>query len=1048
MNYNEKSSMGSLNGKEEEIEQEETVKNVSIGRIPVMVGSSYCRLQGCGEKVSLEKGHCAFDVGGYFIIKGSEKVLITQEEKSRRLICTSLRNGKGFHARYPLANKGMTSRISNVIVSFKYDVEKEGGFIDAPEKKPNVVARIPFFRPEINAVVLLRALGITSDRELIEIIGLDVEDTKMFDLIRPSLKSAELEMLGYLWDDEKKRPRYGNQDIKDAALLTIKKNLNSRTEESASQILDRCLFPDLGYNDLMKAMHVGYMIEQVLTCCLGRRKEDFSDSLSMRRLELAGDLLLLESKSKLFKFRRDLQRALQKALVKGGAICLQKHIVPFSLENAFSTGNWAQAPGVLTPREGGLVVPLDRANPLATLSHLRQTELSVNSRAKLLDSRYPNLSHLGRFCLVQTSDGQKCGLVKSLAFSSHVTTRSSEQPVIEALKQFSAEFLRDVQLENIKRMSKVFLNGRWIALHEDTRTLARSMRQMRRNMNLHYEVEIADDFLRKEIRISSDSGRIIRPLLIVTEGRPSGFILDFQLKLSNKEKWTRKELLEAGIIELIGPEEEAGCIVASDLEDLKQNGHLKHFTHCEIHPALMFGVSASLIPFANHNHSLRVLHQAQKHCRQAIGYYSTYLPARADTNGQNLLYPQKPLVSTRFFDLLKRNELANGQNSIVAVCPYMGFNQEDSLIMNQSSIDRGLFNSAHYRCFSTVYKQSQEVMSKPAESDARRNNRPFFAYSKLDSDGLPGIGSYCSTGDVIFGKVSAFPENGLYKDRSITLKGCEKGRVDRVILASDDAENVVARVILREKLSPVIGDKFSSMHGQKGVLGLIVHEYDLPFTIQGMTPDVIINPHAFPSRQTVGQLLECHFAKTAAIKGKYFDGTAFNRKPISFITKELNCLGYNQWGNEKMVNGQTGELMDAKIFIGPSFYQRLTKMAERQLKYRRQGPTHPLTRQPVEDRKRHGGIRIGEMERDCLLGHGVASNIQERLFLLSDPYKVYVCQGCSTMVTKEGHKLVRICKFCKTSKHMVSLDVPYACKLLYQELLSMGVFLRLKTEHD
>lgn len=524
--------------------------------------------------------------------------------------------------------------------------------------------------------------------------------------------------------------------------------------------------------------------------------------------------------------------------------------------------------------------------------------------------------------------------------------------------------------------------------------------------------------------------------------------LEAKQNLDSKGKLTIMELLEAGIIEYVGPEEEARCVIAANLEDVRKNGHFKQFTHCELHPSYMFGLGASQIPFANHNHTSRVMHQSQKHCKQAIGYYTTCLQARLDKTGQSLFYPQRPLVSTRASCFLNKDELANGQNAIVAVCPFLGFNQEDSIVMNQSSIERGLFNSIHYRGFSTVFDQEIETLMKPAASDSRKNNRPYSAYDKLESDGMPFIGANLCPRDVIFGKVSSEQTNALFQDRSMDLKSCEKGRVDRVILTADGNEKTIARVILREKRSPIVGDKFSSMHGQKGVVGLIIPQYELPFTSKGVVPDIIINPHAFPSRQTIGQLLESLLGKVAAVGGHKCDGTAYTHKSLDSITEELHQLGYEQWGKEAMIHGQTGERIEAKIFIGPAFYQRLMKMAEDQFKYRRQGPTHPLTRQPVDDRKRHGGIRIGEMERDCLLGHGTSANIQERLFFLSDPYQVHICRGCNTMTTKDRKGHTRMCRFCKTSKHIVQVEIPYACKLLYQELLSMGIFMRLKTELD
>ncbi|MCO5586206.1 hypothetical protein L7F22_040145 [Adiantum nelumboides] len=548
-------------------------------------------------------------------------------------------------------------------------------------------------------------------------------------------------------------------------------------------------------------------------------------------------------------------------------------------------------------------------------------------------------------------------------------------------------------------------------------------------------VEIAADLNHKEIQIFCDAGRFLRPLILLQGNRPR-----VSKKHFNELLPSSKSIFYPGVMEAMGPEEEENCIVAEDFKELQRSRNeadSKNYTHCQLHPCLSFSLGCSLIPFFNHNGSYRVMLQAQKHGKQALGVYTTGMRARSDTTSHLLFYPQRPIAETKIMNLLNAHHLSNGQNAIVAICPFWGYNQEDALVINQSSIDRGLFRTCHLWSFdfdmNAKNDQPTANLSCPTKS-----NLPSMPW-KLDDDGLPCIGENFLPFDILARK------GGLQKNTtSLRLNAVEKGRVDQVIVAADDEENPIARIRLRETRVPVDGDKFSSRHGQKGVIGLLCPQEDMFFSREGIVPDIIINPHAFPSRQSIGQLAEGIIAKIAAVSGRKVDASAFSRLEVQTLLDELKRLGYGD-GQETLLNGRTGEQLKNKVTMTPVFYQRLVHMAMDKLKCRSRGRVDPYTRQPVSGRKRQGGVKFGEMERDCLIAHGAMANLHERLFFLSDPYKAYVCNSCNVLVWKEKQGL--LCRFCKSKRHIVQVHMPYGCKLLYQELFSMGIRLKFWTNN-
>ncbi|CAK9182017.1 unnamed protein product [Ilex paraguariensis] len=575
----------------------------------------------------------------------------------------------------------------------------------------------------------------------------------------------------------------------------------------------------------------------------------------------------------------------------------------------------------------------------------------------------------------------------------------------------------------------------------------------------HRLVEIKRDGQHREVRIFSDAGRILRPLLVVGNLK--------KIKDLKGGDYSFQSLLENGIIELIGPEEEEDCYTAWGIKYLlmeKEGKQPMEYTHCELDMSFLLGLSCGIIPFANHDHARRVLYQSEKHSQQAIGFSTTNPNIRVDTNTHQLYYPQKPLFQTMLSDCLgkpgyprghsaklPKPEFFNGQCAIVAVNVHLGYNQEDSLVMNRASLERGMFRSEHIRSYKSEVDNKEALGKKPKFEDTvnfGKTQSKIGRVDSLDDDGFPFIGANLQSGDIVIGK---YAESGA--DHSVKLKHTERGMVQKVVLSANDEGKNFAVVSLRQVRSPCLGDKFSSMHGQKGVLGFLESQENFPFTVQGIVPDIVINPHAFPSRQTPGQLLEAALGKGIALGSTQKYATPFSTLSVDAITDQLHRAGFSRWGNERVYNGRTGEMIRSLIFMGPTFYQRLHHMAEDKVKFRNTGPVHPLTRQPVADRKRFGGIKFGEMERDCLIAHGAAANLHERLFTLSDSSQMHICRKCKNMANViqrpvPGGRKIRgpYCRFCESVEDIIRVNVPYGAKLLCQELFSMGISLKFETE--
>ncbi|XP_058096587.1 DNA-directed RNA polymerases IV and V subunit 2-like [Magnolia sinica] len=1007
----------------------EETKDIVIGRMPVMVKSKLCWLD------RLEKSDCPFDHGGYFLIKGMEKTFIAQEERCLTRLWISNKPSWAVQYMSLFKRKRLFVKLT--------ETPKADGL------NGGKVITVYFLYQSVPIWIMFFALGASSDKEIFQMIDLDISDSGLVNILLSTVNEAD--EICEAFRKQGKALEYIDKQVKSSKFPP---------EESIEECINKYLFPDLN-GHRQKALFLGYMVKCLLLSYSGRRKCDNRDDFRNKRLDLAGELLARELRVHIKHAERRMVKTMQRDLYGDRSVqfierYLDASIITNGLSRAFSTGSWSH-PFKRNERCPGIVATLRRTNPLQMMCDLRKTRQRVTYTGITGDARFPNPSYWGKVCFLSTPDGENCGLVKNLAVTGLVSTNLVEVPLDKLVRCGMERLNEDTLLLN--RKDKVFLNGNWVGVCRDSSLFVKKLRNVRRNKQIDSKVEIKRDQLQGEVRIFSDAGRILRPLLIVENLK--------NIKYFKGGPYSFQYLLDEKVVELIGVEEEEDCLTAWGIKYLfmGDKGHSSpKYSHCELDLSFLLGLSCGIIPFANHNFARRVLYQSEKHSQQAIGFCTLNPDIRVDTLSHQLYYPQRPLFRTMVADslgkpetpgkkdILPMPEYFNGQNAIVAVNVHQGYNQEDSLVMNRASLERGMFRTEHHRSYKAEVENKEVLETKRLKPKDRvdfcKIQSKIGRVDSLDDDGFPYIGANLQSGDIVIGKGA---ESGA--DHSIKLKHTERGKVQRVVLSANDDGKNFAVVSLRQVRSPCLGDKFSSMHGQKGVVGFLESQENFPFTIQGIVPDIVINPHAFPTRQTPGQLLEAALGKGIACGGSMRYATPFTTASVDVITDQLHRAGFSRWGSERVYNGRTGEMLSSLIFIGPTFYQRLIHMAEDKVKFRNTGPVHPLTRQPVADRKRFGGVKFGEMERDCLLAHGAAANLYERLFMLSDFSQMFICQKCTRAAnviqrTVPGGKKIRgpFCRFCDSAENIVKVNVPYGAKLLYQELFSMGICLKFDTE--
>ncbi|MCJ1429284.1 DNA-dependent RNA polymerase II [Sticta canariensis] len=1084
--------------REDGAEEDEAPTKVFVGKLPIMLKSKYCILKDLTESELYNWNECPYDQGGYFIINGSEKVLIAQERSAANIVQVFKKappNPTPYVAEIRSAvEKGSRLISSMQIKLFAKGEGSKGGF------GQTIKSTLPYIKTEIPIAIVFRALGVVSDEDILNHICYDRNDTQMLEMLKPCIEEA-----------------FVIQD-REVALDFIGKRGNSQgvTREKrikyARDIMQKELLPHISQvegSETRKAFFLGYMVHRMLQCALGRREVDDRDHFGKKRLDLAGPLLAGLFRMLFNKLTKDVYKYLQKCVEGNREFNLTLGVKSTTLTNglkySLATGNWGDQKKAASSKAGVSQV-LNRYTFASTLSHLRRTNTPIGRDGKIAKPRQLHNTHWGLVCPAETPEGQACGLVKNLALMCYITVGTPSEPIIDFMIQRSMEVLEEYEPLRSPNATKVFVNGVWVGVHRDPAHLVSTVQSLRRRHWISHEVSLVRDIRDREFKIFTDAGRVCRPLFVIDNDPKSpnrgnlvltkehvnkleddkelGPDVDPEGREDKFRGW--KGLVNRGVVEYVDAEEEETVMIVMTPEDLEisrqiQAGYVMPepsiddpnkrvkaplnptahtWTHCEIHPSMILGICASIIPFPDHNQSPRNTYQSAMG-KQAMGVFLTNYDQRMDTMANILYYPQKPLATTRSMEFLKFRELPAGQNAIVAIACYSGYNQEDSVIMNQSSIDRGLFRSLFYRSYTDQEKRIGmavvEQFEKPMRSDTLKLKHG--TYDKLDDDGIVAPGVRVSGEDIIIGKTAPIAPDAeelgqrtklhVKRDVSTPLRSTENGIVDQVLLTTNAEGLRFVKVRMRTTKIPQIGDKFASRHGQKGTIGITYRQEDMPFTSEGVVPDLIINPHAIPSRMTIAHLIECQLSKVSSLRGFEGDATPFTEVTVDSVSRLLREHGYQSRGFEVMYNGHTGRKLVAQVFLGPTYYQRLRHMVDDKIHARARGPVQILTRQPVEGRARDGGLRFGEMERDCMIAHGASAFLKERLFEVSDAFRVHICDICGLMTPVANLKKNSFeCRPCKNKTRISQVHIPYAAKLLFQELASMNIAARMYTKRS
>jgi DNA-directed RNA polymerase II subunit RPB2 len=1073
-----------------------TIDKQYLGRFPIMIQSDLCILNGMSNEARFNMGECKNDQGGYFIIDGKEKVIVSQERfASNTLNIKDSVNDVYSHAaeiRTQSEDPSKPVRTLSVKIVAPTPTQKNG----------QIVVDVPNVRKPLPLFILMRALGIESDKDIIEMCLLNLKEQSNFvDLFIPSVYDA------------------GEIFTQEAALQYIATFTKHKTIPSVMHILMDYFLPNIGeLNFRQKAYYLGYMVKRMLNVYLKYENPTDRDSYKYKRVELSGtlmyDLFLEYYKLQLrdifvkidskYYYNVGIYSSNFRSLITDNyPEFFKNRIVEDGVKKGFK-GNWGAQEYT---KKLGVVQDLNRLSFFSFVSHLRKLNLPMDSTAKIVGPRLLHSTQWGVVCPVETPDGGNVGLHKHMAITTHVTSGCSMMPTLEWLKQYGIRTIGELSPQELYGSTKVFVNGSWNGIIYDPVDLIQEYKLQRRNGIIPVYNSIHWDIAKNEIHIYTDSGRLCRPIIYTSNHRvnyerseikplimdknkftweklvsgfytkPDEYSIDscktynIDRVLSATDRSNKREILEknASILEYVDTNESEGLYV--HMEHKVTN---KYITHVEIHPSLILSVMGNMVIFPENNQLPRDLFSCGQ-SKQAVSIYNTNFQNRIDKMGVVLNSGQIPLVKSRYLDYVTKEQHPYGENAIVAIMCYNGYNVEDALIFNESALKRGLFRTTYYNMYEAHEESNKNKRSMTSRRFSNINSenvigkKPGYDYNYLDENGLIKENTLMNDKITVIGKVIQSTDNmESFTDESVYPKKGQLGYVDKAFITEQEEGERIAKVRIREERVPSIGDKFCSRAGQKGTVGIVLPERDMPFMSDGTRPDLIVNPHALPSRMTIGQLIECLMGKACVQYGAFGDCTAFTNKgpKTELFGKMLTKQGFHKSGNEFLHNGMTGELMESEIFMGPTYYLRLKHMVKDKINYRARGPRVQLTRQTIGGRAKDGGLRVGEMERDTLIAHGITYFLQQSMLDRGDDYYMAVCNKTGAIAIYNENKNIFLSPFAdgpiqfsgsldgnmnivnisKYGRDFSVVRVPYTFKLLLQELQAMNVQMRIITE--
>lgn len=1048
-----KNTFGNIESAIQPIKNGEIKETICVGMIPVMTKSILCNLHNATEEELITAKEDTLDQGGYFIINGSERVLMGMERPALNNI-------------FIFPNSHDPDDLYAEISSFDEGSRKSASQFYIHLNTSNALGKIclrswiSYFKREFPIGIILRALGASSNTSFKELLLHKFTNITLEPLERKELISIidTLDEESYHIKDQEAAFKYLGSISATEGLLTAKRNTYIHA------VLQKELLPHIGIEITsypQKIEFILYMIYKLLNIHFKatheRNQERFEEANLLyddhdheknKRTDCSGFLLGNIFKQVWGKITKELNMLVKKKLETNTNLS-ELNLSPFmnnvttftkDLSYCLASGNWSVIRN--SRMKTGVSQALNRFNHQAVLSHCRRIINPMPKNSILSKPRQIHNSSYGLVCPFESPEGASIGLVKNMAMGCHISIHFPDTRIHNLI----TDYLREKK--NNTSTIPIFLNGKIIGW-DDSDKLIHNLRSLRRQGYIPYDISLAFDRLNNEINIFTDAGRKCRPVFVVTDNK---ILLD-KPKLDEiiKENKGWQDFISEGLIELIDAAEQESLLISNNIEDLGNDG--LNYTHAEISDALIIGLSASIIPYGNSNPAPRSAFQSSM-SKQAISIPGLNWQWRMDTQSHVLYYPQKPLVQTDAMDLIEINEEPASQQAIVAIISRNN-NMEDAIEVCKSALERGLFRSVAYRTF-----KDQESRLAGAEEYFGKPNDP--AAHKLDFDGFVRPGTRVVEGDIIIGKISrAVNTDGtLYQPRSVIIHSGEHGIVDQVIMSQNPDGTKIVKIRVRQERVPIVGDKFAAAHSQKGIIGNIFRQEDGPYTavyqnsngetVGGIVPDVIINPHSQPSRMTIGHLKEIRSGKLSAIGGKFHNATICsktgNRQAMEEMGSELKKLGYNRQGWEVMYDGTTGEQLDALIYVGICSYQRLKHMVCDKLFARSsKGPIETISHQPLSGRHRESkALRVGEMERDAMISHGGSFHIKERLMNLSDKFKIPICKSCGLIAIRNMNKHISICKACKSS-NICLVYLPCSVKVLIQSMMAIGLAIRLHT---